>query len=293
MPDVWFVTENKREAIRPLARNIRPLYYSIIANFRYTVIVKVLFIDETGDHSLSKIDKSYPIFVLSGVIIDEDYHAHELTKQLNEFKRHHFGTDEIVLHSKEMTHPQSAKNDLYMKFMDDTFRKSFYKGFEVFLRKSQISVVACVIMKSRHFANYGLEAKDPYLLSFDNLLNRLVFDLSDTEKGKIIAESRNSVLDNQLEIAFLTARVEGTNKVQPAELKLKLESSIQFLQKTDNVAGLQIADMVASPIARHFLGKPERAGHQLSYKSVFDKVRNINGRWENVGITVLPKSKSN
>ena len=188
-----------------------------------------------------------------------------------------------------MTHPKSAKSKEYMKFMDADFRRSFYKGFEQFLKSSNVSIVACVIMKNKHFANYGLEAKDPYLLSFDNLINRLVFDLSDGQKGRIIAESRNSVLDNQLEIAYLTSRVEGTNKVQPAELKLKLESSIQFLQKSDNAAGLQIADMVASPIARHYLGKPERTGHQLSYESVFSKVRNINGRWENIGITILPK----
>lgn len=251
--------------------------------------MKILFIDETGDHSLAKIDKQYPVFVLSGVIIDEDYHEQKLTALLNSFKIKHFGTKEINLHSKEMTHPQSAKNKLYMKFLDPDFRRKFYKDFEHLLNKADISVVACVIMKNKHFANYGLEAKDPYLLSFDNLLNRLIFDLSNDEKGKIVAESRNSVLDNQLEIAYLTTRIEGTNKVRPAEIKLKLDSSIKFMQKSDNIAGLEISDMVASPIARHYLGKKERPGHQLSYESVFGKVRNIKGRWENIGITVLPK----
>lgn len=251
--------------------------------------MKALYIDETGDHSLTKIDKSYPVFVLSGVVVDEVYHDGKLTDALNAFKTKHFATTDIVLHSKEMTHPQSARSKLYMKFMDANFRRKFYKDFEHLLGQLDISLVACVIMKTKHFANYGLEAKDPYLLSFDNLLNRLVFDLNSDKKGKIVAESRNSVLDNQLEIAYLAARVEGTNKVQAAEIKLKLESAIQFKQKTDNIAGLQIADMVASPIARHYMGKPERVGHQLSYKSVFSKVRNINGRWENVGITILPK----
>lgn len=195
-----------------------------------------------------------------GVIADNDYHDSELTDSLNTFKERHFGTSDIVLHSKEMTHPQSAKSNLYMKFLDADFRRSFYKGFEHFLRSTKISIVACVILKDKHFANYGLEARDPYLLSFDNLLNRLVFDLNDSEKGQLIAESRNGILDNQLEIAYLASRVEGTNKVQPAELKLILNPSILFKQKSDNVAGLQIADMVASPIARHFLGKPERRG---------------------------------
>ena len=30
--------------------------------------MKVLFLDESGDHNLSVIDPSYPIFVLGGVI---------------------------------------------------------------------------------------------------------------------------------------------------------------------------------------------------------------------------------
>jgi hypothetical protein len=251
--------------------------------------MRTLFVDETGDHSLSKIDNSYPIFVLSGVIIDHAYHDGELTEQLNAFKMKHFETTDIVLHSKEMTHPQSAKSQIYMRFMDADFRRRFYKDFEHLLSRLDVSLVACVIMKNKHFAKYGLEAKDPYLLSFDNLVNRLVFDLDGDQKGKIVAESRNSVLDNQLEIAYLTTRVEGTNKVQAAEIKLKLENSITFKQKSDNVAGLQIADMVASPIARHFLNKAERVGHQLSYKGVFSKVRNIKGRWENVGITIFPQ----
>lgn len=227
--------------------------------------MKTLYIDETGDHSLSKIDNSYPIFVLSGVIVEQEYHDGPLSDALNAFKIKHFGVTDVILHGKEMTHPQSARSKAYMRFMDAAFRYRFYKDFEHLLGRLDVSLVACVIMKSKHFAKYGLEAKDPYLLSFDNLVNRLVFDLKDDQRGSIVAESRNSVLDNQLEIAYLTTRVEGTNKVQAAEIKLKLESSITFKQKSDNVAGLQIADMAASPLARHFLGKPERAGHQLSY----------------------------
>lgn len=34
--------------------------------------MKTRFIDETGDHSLSKIDNSYPLFVLSGVVTAKD-----------------------------------------------------------------------------------------------------------------------------------------------------------------------------------------------------------------------------
>jgi len=32
--------------------------------------MKVLFLDESGDHSLNVIDPQYPVFVLGGVIVD-------------------------------------------------------------------------------------------------------------------------------------------------------------------------------------------------------------------------------
>lgn len=35
--------------------------------------MKVLFLDESGDHNLTVIDPLYPVFVLGGVIMDRDY----------------------------------------------------------------------------------------------------------------------------------------------------------------------------------------------------------------------------
>ena len=36
--------------------------------------MKIMFLDESGDHSLDKIDKSYPMFVLAGCIFDQEYY---------------------------------------------------------------------------------------------------------------------------------------------------------------------------------------------------------------------------
>lgn len=46
----------------------------------------VLFLDESGDHSLGKIDPQYPVFVLCGVIMEEQYHHSNATDALSEFK---------------------------------------------------------------------------------------------------------------------------------------------------------------------------------------------------------------
>ena len=35
--------------------------------------MKVLFLDESGDHNMAAIDPNYPLFVLGGVMVDKEY----------------------------------------------------------------------------------------------------------------------------------------------------------------------------------------------------------------------------
>ena len=59
----------------------------------------ILFLDESGDHSLSKIDSQHPVFVLCGVIMDDDYHSGVATDTLNRFKEQLFGRRDLMLHT--------------------------------------------------------------------------------------------------------------------------------------------------------------------------------------------------
>ncbi len=40
--------------------------------------MKVMYLDESGDHNLQVIDRDYPIFVLGGVILESPQAEHEL-----------------------------------------------------------------------------------------------------------------------------------------------------------------------------------------------------------------------
>ena len=51
-----------------------------------------LFLDESGDHSLTRIDPQYPVFVLGGVVVDADYAAGEMARKLDRFKLDVLGT---------------------------------------------------------------------------------------------------------------------------------------------------------------------------------------------------------
>lgn len=82
--------------------------------------MKILFLDESGDHNLSIIDPQYPVFVLGGVIVDQHYAESEMAERVAEFKRRVFGRDDIVLHTAEIVRNQGP----FAGLIDRAFRES-------------------------------------------------------------------------------------------------------------------------------------------------------------------------
>jgi len=210
-----------------------------------------MFLDESGDHSLDKIDPQYPTFVLAGCVFDETYHNAIAQKEVNDFKKRFFGSSDIILHTADITRNRGCFEEL----KDTEFRIHFYNELNELMRNLEYTIVACVIKKDKHLEKYGLAALDPYMLSLDCIVERFVFILREHgEKGIMVAESRNDILDNQLELAFLNLKISGTFYVRAKEIKNSI-SDLVIREKNENITGLQIADLVASPIGRFVLGK--------------------------------------
>lgn len=64
--------------------------------------MKVIFLDESGDHSLNKIDQSYPMFVLAGCIFDFEYYVQTVEPAVDNLKTKHFGNANIILRSYDI-----------------------------------------------------------------------------------------------------------------------------------------------------------------------------------------------
>ncbi|HKZ41802.1 MAG TPA: DUF3800 domain-containing protein [Candidatus Hodarchaeales archaeon] len=62
--------------------------------------MKIMFLDESGDHSLDKIDASYPMFVLAGSIFDLDYYKDVVEPETRKLKMKHFGAVNHVSREK-------------------------------------------------------------------------------------------------------------------------------------------------------------------------------------------------
>lgn len=244
--------------------------------------MKVLFLDESGDHNLSVIDPQYPMFVLGGVIMDKEYAAKTLTEELNAFKQEMFGRTDIVLHTADITRNRNGFEHL----KDAAFRARFYEALNTMLRRLRFTVVACAIRKDAHLSRYGVAALDPYMLSLDVLVERFCFEIGAVSGGGVIvAEKRDPTLDRELDLAWLNLKIQGTRFLKARDIEDRM-LGLNLRAKKDNIAGLQLADLVVTPIGRHVLGKPDKE----DWRIVAGKFRRSRrGVVEGYGLVVLPK----
>jgi Protein of unknown function (DUF3800) len=243
--------------------------------------VKVLFLDESGDHNLSVIDPQCPLFVLGGVIVDKDYADGPLTEELDALKTKLFGTADIVLHTADIVRNRGG----FELLKDAAFRVRFYEELNAVMQRLEYSVVSCVVRKDEHLSRYGVAALDPYMLSLHVLVERFCFDIGKVSGGGVIvAEKRDPTLDRELELAWLNLKIQGTRYLQASDIDDRVVG-LNLRAKRDNIADLQLADLVVSPIGRHVLGKRDKE----DWRIVEEKFRRSrSGRIAGYGLVVLP-----
>ena len=243
---------------------------------------KILFLDESGDHSLDVIDPQYPIFVLGGVILDKVYAEEQLESDLNKFKIKMFGRTDIILHTSDITRNRNG----FERMKEHKFRLHFYEELNKLMLNLKYQVVACVIRKDNHAKQYGMGAIDPYMLALHILVERFCFEVGNIEDGGIIiAEKRNPTLDHELELAWLNLKIRGTDYLAAKDIEKRIED-LRTKSKKKNIAGLQLADLVVSPIGRYVLGKPHKKDWEIIEKKLR---RNKRGSYNGYGLVILPK----
>ena len=244
--------------------------------------MKILFLDESGDHNLSVIDPQYPIFVLGGVIMDKDYAEGPLTETLNEFKQEFFGSSEIILHTSDIARNRNGFESL----TDSGFRNQFYRKLNELMRSIPYEVVACVIRKDSHLERYGEAAINPYSLSLTLLVERFCFEVGNvTNGGVIVVENREPSLDQSLESVWHDLRIRGTRYIKATAINGRI-LGLNLQARSENIAGLQLADLIVSPIGRHVLGKRDHEDWNVIYEKFR---RSHQGVVEGYGLVVLSK----
>jgi hypothetical protein len=243
--------------------------------------MKTLFLDESGDHDLINIDRKYPAFVLAGCILDIKDHE-LLTEDLNKFKERLFGTKNLILHYADYTRNKNG----FEKVKERDFRNDFFEGINNLIVNHDYILLACIVDKHKHNEKYGYNAMNPYLLSLNLIVERFIFYLKKVnEVGKIIAESRNTQLDNELDLAYLNLKISGTRYLTPKEITTNIQQ-FAIKKKEENVAGLQLVDSLVTPIGRKYLNLKN---FYLEYDNIKRKFRKKRcGKYKGYGLMILP-----
>ncbi|MGI8485351.1 MAG: DUF3800 domain-containing protein [Thermomicrobiales bacterium] len=242
--------------------------------------MKLLFLDESGDHSLEVIDKDYPVFVLGGVIIDRTYYRSIVEPRIKKLKEDFFAED-VILHTTDIIRGKNG----FEVLNDSQTRQYFYEELNSLMQELKYTVIACAIKKDAHLAQYGPRAADPYAYALEIVVERFVRDIGDVDHGGMIfAEKRRPDLDHELEMTWRKLRESGCSYASARKVDGRI-IDLSLKDKRVNVVGLELADLVVSPIGRMVIGKPT---HE-DWKIVESKLLRAGSQSVGYGLKILPK----
>lgn len=208
-----------------------------------------LYIDEVGNHDMKDtISKGERFLTLFGVIASYEEMVNTIIPEMRRIKFDHFNQDQdepIIFHRKEIV---TFKGD-FACLGDKDKRISFgNRMLEAYDDWNYLCVVV-TIDKANHSKLYGRMRFPPYHYCLEVLLERYVlFMYYRNFRGDVMAESRNKTLDKKLKKTFRRLYENGTSHVKTSNIQKCLTSkNIKLKKKKANIAGLQLADMLAHP----------------------------------------------
>lgn len=227
----------------------------------------IVFVDETGDHGLEKIDASYPMFGLTFCVMRKDRYASVTIPAFTAFKFKYWGQDNIILHEHEI---RKSIGPFSILMTSDALRAAFQDELSALIADAEMTLICSVIHKENLVRRYK-QPWNPYEISLMFCLERLLmFLLKNDQRGKtvhVVFECRGKDEDASLELEF--RRITGGMAWGYRRMNFNLINlEPVFAKKSCNSIGLQLADMTARPVALSVLrpGQPNRAFDTISGK---------------------------
>lgn len=210
----------------------------------------VVFVDESGDHSLKSIDEEYPLFVLCFCIVKKEDYADVLVPRLKRLKFDTFGHDCVVLHEIDIRRKRGAFSQLGKEP-----REAFMESLTQIIVDTPMTVVAVVIDKRKLTQRYTFP-HNPYHIGIQYGLERVRHFLrmngQHDKLTHVVCEARGPKEDADLELQFRRV-CDGDNRT-----RVPYQFDIVVCDKKANSEGLQISDLMARPIGLHVL-RPHQA----------------------------------
>ena len=248
----------------------------------------IVYVDESGDHSLTTVDEKYPVFVLAFCIFHKRHYSEAIVPALEKFKFNYFGHDQVVLHEHEIRKEKGA----FTFFKNKAEKHSFQAELGEIIERSNFILVSCTIDK-RHLVNRGEVDENPYHTALGFCMEALYEFLTEknqeTKKTHVVVECRGKKEDKELELEFRRI-CDGNNR--PG---IEMPFEVLFSDKKAMSTGLQLADLVARPIGLNTVRPAqENRAFDVLKKKFFCKGgrKAVGNQFEGVGMKIYPSLKS-
>lgn len=218
----------------------------------------IIFADESGDHGLRSIDPEFPVFVLVFCLIRKDDYIDSLVPALQRLKMNYWGHDQVILHEHDI---RKEKGPFGVLRTNRALRTAFFVELNQIISDAPIHLIASVIDKVKLTERYP-NPYNPYEIALLFCMERaLEFLVGKNQSGKrvpVLFESRGKREDNELELEFRRICDNRSNWGYKTPDFQALGFEHEFVSKLSNSSGLQLADLVARPLALRYLRPRQR-----------------------------------
>ncbi len=238
----------------------------------------LVFGDESGTSDLRD-DPEFPVFVVAMCVFEEGVYRDEVAPLFEELKLRHFGRRDAPLHERDIRMRQGPAATLKSNAAWRSFAGDL--GDAVDAAPFHISAVA---IDKRLPSQEPAEAIDPYPLCVSIGLERIEHWLNLGGHGdglaRIVFEARGQKEDRRLRNDVMSFR-------RVLKERIFVQPDMEFETKAAGLIGLEIADLIAYPIARRVIERPQG---NLRFEVIERKLlRNSGGRFKGEGLVNIPR----
>lgn len=225
-----------------------------------------LYLDESHTHDGNQ---NHIVFVMAGIIVSEEYANNSLVDDINNVKRiiweDSFPSNykDLILHELDIKGANHRRNrhklhtysPEYQIFRSEDKIKTLYRELEKVIRNGNIVTLAACVKEDDISSLYNKNLRnDNYLISLQIIIENFVHFLNENNaKGRIIYEHNGDNNIKSLRMKFNIIKTMGTLFINPEIIQEKL-LDIEFIEKSENNPGLQIADFIPNVVARKISG---------------------------------------
>ena len=139
--------------------------------------------------------------------------------------------------------------------LDPTVKGRFYELLNDIIKKASFTIFASGIKKNIFIKEFGKLQNDVYEVALSFVIELSILALinsKSTDSLEIVIEKRGKKEDKQLENHFQRILGKGTGKLSALKIK-EFNPTFKFRNKKENINCLQLADLIAYPIARYVI----------------------------------------